>query len=526
MGTSNILTQAVVEFLPDFSKVESGLNKLSSLLGEFSWQKVAGMAAATAAPILAFVEAVSGPQGYATEMLKVDKWSRLGVGSIEKMSYAADILHADFGDVVDSMARLNIELSDFRMGGTVVGNTLDRMGLSAARLRGMDTYEQLAEISDAFVQIADPGKRALYVTDLFGERGLALTPILNKGGAAIRALGAEFEHYGIITDPRKWEEFEKQQTKMGYAFQGLQTKIAELMMPYGEEMMVWLKNITIGAKDWVQTNPEMVDSFIRIASSATKALAVITGISAGIAFIGSGFAPIALAAVGIGLIVEQLTGMDLGLKSTAEQFELWGADMKTWAQVFGNDVVVQFKYMWYEISGGFDDMFGSILNKFVKWKMDFLQAIDEVKNKLGLLTDEQVNQNIIARDAENKATNPWAAAPEKRLTWDEFGASTDEANSQLIQDSKDNRGNREFTRALADAFGASKKAMDAQNEQGQRNAGGNIPQKYVGTGYMVGGDWSSRQGAFYGGTQDVAEQQLSVLKKIQENTGKSYGGLV
>lgn len=101
--------------------------------------------------------------------------------------------------------------------------------------RGMaPTLEGLAEIADKTMAIKDPVQRSAMLVELFGRNWTALFPILEKGGAAIRAAGDEASRFGKVLsqeDVDAAEKFSIAANTLGQDFDGLKVKMTKGLIP-------------------------------------------------------------------------------------------------------------------------------------------------------------------------------------------------------------------------------------------------------------------------------------------------------
>ena len=74
------------------------------------------------------------------------------------------------------------------------------LGISQRQLKGLGTEKLVERVSDAFRTMKNPAERATIAQQLFGRGGIALLPILARGGKAIRDLRKEIDASGASMD--------------------------------------------------------------------------------------------------------------------------------------------------------------------------------------------------------------------------------------------------------------------------------------------------------------------------------------
>lgn len=114
---------------------------------------------------------------------------------------AAQIVAGDFGisneQLVSTVQRLNRELAGARDGSGNAAEALDRLGLSADQLLGMDVDQRMATIANA---VSGLGLSSAETADLLrdlGVRNQELINVLRGGGDAFAAAREEVNEYGL-----------------------------------------------------------------------------------------------------------------------------------------------------------------------------------------------------------------------------------------------------------------------------------------------------------------------------------------
>ncbi len=138
--------------------------------------------------------------GVAEGMLKTKKAaSELGVGllgfsALESAAKVAGVATEDLQEGILALEK-NLALAD-----EPAARLFGELGLSAEKLRAMPIDESMATIADALNGLNDPAKAARLSLEIFGDKALALQPLLKKGGDGIRQLAAEAKASGEAFD--------------------------------------------------------------------------------------------------------------------------------------------------------------------------------------------------------------------------------------------------------------------------------------------------------------------------------------
>jgi hypothetical protein len=122
------------------------------------------------------------------------------VESLSRLKFAAEQNDVEFGSLTTAIKRWQVQLSQAASGGKDASESLERLGLKAADLKGLNLETQLARIADQISKLKDPADRTRVAVELFGRSGEQLVPLLSKGGGAIRELTAEADRLGITLD--------------------------------------------------------------------------------------------------------------------------------------------------------------------------------------------------------------------------------------------------------------------------------------------------------------------------------------
>lgn len=142
------------------------------------------------------------------------------------------------GESAEETSRFIQVLDDFKIGTESVmtaTRTLTKEGLAP-------NLETLAQLSDEYLTITDAQEKNEFVIKNLGREGLKWVEILNKGGDAIRAMGADVDDMLIFSQEQldKTRELEISMDIWGESIQGLQYQIGTELIPILAEGVDWI----------------------------------------------------------------------------------------------------------------------------------------------------------------------------------------------------------------------------------------------------------------------------------------------
>lgn len=130
----------------------------------------------------------------------------------------------------------SLEMLQRRLGSGDNAAALERIGLSAEKLKGLALNEAFLQIADSLKVVGNEADRAALANEIFGRSGQELTNLINQGSEAIRQQRAEAESLGIVLkdDAAKGlEELGDAQERISMAWEG-----------------AW-NGMTVALKDWL-----------------------------------------------------------------------------------------------------------------------------------------------------------------------------------------------------------------------------------------------------------------------------------
>lgn len=167
--------------------------------------------------------------------------SQIGVAvdQLSALKYAAEQSDVSFEVLTQSLTKLNVAL-----GAVAGGNAENNPATLAFNALGIAAYDTsgklktadvvLSEVATKFASYKDGANKAAIATALFGEQGVKLTPMLNRGAAGIESLKKEAQALGIVIDAdtaRAAKEFNEVLARLQASGQGVALQLGKRLLP-------------------------------------------------------------------------------------------------------------------------------------------------------------------------------------------------------------------------------------------------------------------------------------------------------
>lgn len=256
---------------------------------------------------------------------------------------AVQIAASDAGVSMQSMSRdlqtMTRELSRAATEGGPPAEALERLGLAASDLEGLDVDRRIALISDRMRQMGMTAGQASRVMQQLGVRNREMALLMLQGGDAIRDARHELEEFGLSISEdvaAQVEATNDAMSRIGMVFERLQVQLAANMAPIlqnlsqrftemaraGGPLATAIDNVAEAFAELADRllTPEAIDAvtsaftgFIGLMESGVNAMIFFSD-NLGLMTAGMGAAAVAIAALGgpLTLIVGLLGGAALG----------------------------------------------------------------------------------------------------------------------------------------------------------------------------------------------------------------------
>lgn len=205
--------------------------------------------------------AVAAASRIRSEMDRAAKSANLTVEEFSRLKHAAELSGTSVEQVEKAASVLQRQISKGKLDESFAGG-LRALGVDAKALGGKSAEQQLALLADAMQGVGDAGQRTVIASRLFGDEiGAKLVPMLENGGAALRAAGDEAEALGLVFSADAAAAAERlgdAQDKLAKAVRGTLTEAFASVVPLLAE--------TAGRMvEWAKANREAVSEKVQAA---------------------------------------------------------------------------------------------------------------------------------------------------------------------------------------------------------------------------------------------------------------------
>lgn len=156
------------------------------------------------------------------------------IGGLRGLQRASEDAGVSTGVINSAMERFSARLGEAQRGTGQAKDALDRLGLSAASLAGMDVDERVAAIADRVQALGLSGAETADVLRQFGIRNREIVNLLRQGGGAIRGATQEVEDYGLAisqVDAAAIEAANDALSRVALVFDSIQQTLAVELAP-------------------------------------------------------------------------------------------------------------------------------------------------------------------------------------------------------------------------------------------------------------------------------------------------------
>lgn len=155
---------------------------------------------------------------------------------LQKWQLIAGKAGVEVDAVADSMSTLNEKLLDVATGGEDAAAFFTGLGISVTDAKGQlkSSAEVMLEMSDAFAQMTDGAAKSALASELMGDAGMALIPILNQGSDALENQMKKAEELGLVLDQetiKSMRQFKADTAATTAALDATKTSVAVQLMP-------------------------------------------------------------------------------------------------------------------------------------------------------------------------------------------------------------------------------------------------------------------------------------------------------
>ena len=258
------------------SFAEKGDTSLKGLVKSFAGSQGAmllGVGAIVAAVVAAtkmVVEFVNETTAGIDAIAKNSEAAGITAETYQKWSVAAQHAGTTVETLTKATRKVNTSLLDVANGGGAdfVAN-LDKIGLAASDLEGLDQQAQLGVLADALNNVSNKSERAALSAKLFGEEaGPQLANFLSQGSKGINEATGAVDNF--LTD---------EQVAQAVKYQDTLTEFNQVMTVLKGELALALtpaiEGVVLKLQEWIEENKDGAESVMKVISLALKPLILI-----------------------------------------------------------------------------------------------------------------------------------------------------------------------------------------------------------------------------------------------------------
>lgn len=252
---------------------EGGDLSMKSLVKSFAGSKAAlllGTAAIAAAVVAAtkqVVDFVNETTAALDETSKAAQASAMPVEEFQRMSVVAQHTGTSIDDISKATRRVNVSLLDIANGGGAdfLAN-LNKIGLAAEDLQGLDQTAQLGVISDALNQVSSDSERAALASKIFGEEaGPNLANLIAEGSAGINKMSKDVGKVFTEEQIGQAVAYQDSLTDLKQSVSVLKGEIALALVPT-------IQDVVGDMREWINENREGLTAIVKVINVGIKPL--------------------------------------------------------------------------------------------------------------------------------------------------------------------------------------------------------------------------------------------------------------
>ncbi len=189
-----------------------------------------------AAAVAGFALLIKKSADAADKLGKLSESTGISVENLSALGHAAELSGIDMDFVAQRMVNLARRAKEADRGVKSYALAFEKLGITLrdndGNLKATDTL--LLEVADAFAGMEDGTLKAALATDIFSNAGVALIPLLNKGGAGIRGMMDEAKELGLVISTETAvaaQEFNDNLSRLSGVVRGLSTQLFAELAP-------------------------------------------------------------------------------------------------------------------------------------------------------------------------------------------------------------------------------------------------------------------------------------------------------
>ena len=303
-------------------------------------EKLKPLSAAAAGLIAGMVGLGVNSAKTADELNTLSKQTGLSTDSLQKMTYASDLVDVSLDTIVGAVTRMKKNMAGS-------GEAFDKLGVSVTTTSGqMRSVESVFyDVIAALSRVPNETERDQIAMEIFGRTADQLAGIIDDGGAALRKYGDEAERLGLVMSGETLDALnktndavDKSKAQLKAAALELGATIATALAPFIEKLAAFVEKLV----GWLQRlTPEQARTVIMIAAivAAIAPLLIIggkliTGIGMLMTFapmLVAAFTPVTLVVLAIGAAIVALIADGIWLANHWEELKMLARE--TWDNI-------------------------------------------------------------------------------------------------------------------------------------------------------------------------------------------------
>lgn len=178
-------------------QTSAALKDFGSKIADGAKVVATAIAAATTATALFFESWSKG----AAEVDRTSKTYGIGTDALQELRFAAEKLGGNGEAITEVFKEMSLRITEFaETGSGPAGDALTLLKLRAEDLKKLKPEDQFSLLADSISKVADEGTKVFLKDSLFGEAGLQIGPLMDKGADGIANLRKEAQSLGVVLE--------------------------------------------------------------------------------------------------------------------------------------------------------------------------------------------------------------------------------------------------------------------------------------------------------------------------------------
>ena len=216
-------------------------------------------------------EAANAFAGLGVEVAGLSRDSGMSTKALTELGFAARQLGVGDTRAISQASQSATAIVNKAWGGDQEAQKpLDRIGLDAKKLAGMNADERFVAIADALSRIVDPAERAATATAIFGASGERLLDIFAGGEAGLARWREEAQRAGVVLDGPLVEAataLSRTLNLLKESIAGFWNQIGSVVAPIIADTTETIARAIQIATAWAKENREVIATVFRVASA-------------------------------------------------------------------------------------------------------------------------------------------------------------------------------------------------------------------------------------------------------------------